>query len=134
MLGLTVMSSGARTQRSVLMTLEGFVVFDGEYDGGLTVHRALPPFDSPHLPPGSWKTSGSSSSSRKDRCSRAADLEDGAMVRRHRMPDGGSIDVEALPAGDWRIRRYDPSETLTRTVRGRHGPGRFFRVPARPSS
>ena len=52
MLGLTVMSSTGRSCRSVLMTLEGFVVFDGEYDRRVTVHRALPPFDSPHFADG----------------------------------------------------------------------------------
>ncbi len=49
MMGLTVISSRLRTTRSVIMTLEGFVVFDGEYDQHLIVHRALPPFDSPHF-------------------------------------------------------------------------------------
>ena len=47
MMGLTVLSSRLRSNRSVIMSLEGFVVFDGEVNQGLTVHRALPPFDSP---------------------------------------------------------------------------------------
>jgi len=41
MMGLTVISSRLQTRRSVIMTLEGFVVFDGEYDHRLVVHRAL---------------------------------------------------------------------------------------------
>jgi hypothetical protein len=50
-------------------------------------------------------------------------LPDGGTVRRHRLPDGGTVDLELLPGDDWRIRRYDPSETLTRTVRATHGRG-----------
>jgi len=38
-----------------------------------------------------------------------------------RTADGGAVDIETLSGGDWRIRRYDPSGNLTRTVRGRHG-------------
>jgi hypothetical protein len=33
--------------RSVLMTIEGWVLFDIESGASLTVHRAIPPFDSP---------------------------------------------------------------------------------------
>ncbi len=36
-----------RTFRSMLMTVEGVVLFDIEKDETLTVHRAVPPFDSP---------------------------------------------------------------------------------------
>ena len=50
-------------------------------------------------------------------------LNGGGPVRRHRLPDGGTVDVELLPGDDWRIRRYDASETLTRTVRARRGTG-----------
>jgi hypothetical protein len=129
MLGLTVMSSGARTHRSVLMTLEGFVVFDGEYDGRVTVHRALPPFDSPHFADGLMEDIRLVFLEPEGPVVAAGTLADGAMVRRHRLPDGGSIDVESLPGGDGRIRRYDPSDRLTRTVQTRHGPGDLSGFP-----
>ena len=122
MLGLTVVSSPGRSCRSVLMTLEGFVVFDGEHDGGLTVHRALPPFDSPHFADGLMEDIRLVFFAPEGPVVARGALDGGGPVRRHRLPDGGTVDVELLPGADWRIRRYDASETLTRTVRARHGP------------
>ena len=46
MLGVTVIAPKTRTIRSAMMTIEGLVVFNGEYtDDRLTVERAIPPFD-----------------------------------------------------------------------------------------
>ncbi len=38
--------------RSIMMTLEGLVVFDAEYDKELTINRGVPPFDSPEFAKG----------------------------------------------------------------------------------
>ena len=123
MLGLTVMSSPGRSCRSVLMTLEGFVVFDGESDGRLTVHRALPPFDSPHFADGLMEDIRLVFFAPEGPVVARGALAGGGPVRRYRLPDGGTVDVELLPGADWLIRRYDASERLTRTVRARHGTG-----------
>lgn len=45
--GVTVLSSRDRTIESALMTVEGFVLFSGRFDGVLTVDRAISPFDRP---------------------------------------------------------------------------------------
>lgn len=45
--GVTVLSSQDRSIESALMTVEGFVLFSGRYDGALTVDRAVAPFDRP---------------------------------------------------------------------------------------
>jgi hypothetical protein len=42
-------------------------------------------------------------------------------VRRRQTPDGSTVDIEALPDGDWQIRRYSPSHELVRTVSALHG-------------
>jgi hypothetical protein len=123
MMGLTLISARDRTQRSVLMTLEGFVVFDGEYDGRLTVHRALPPFDSLHFADGLMEDIRLVFFEPDGPVIDSGTLPDGGAVRRHRLPDGGTADVELLPGGEWRIRRYDPSGQLTRTARARRGKG-----------
>jgi hypothetical protein len=123
MMGLTIMSSPGRSCRSVLMTLEGFVVFDGESDGRLTVHRALPPFDSPHFAEGLMEDIRLVFFAPEGPVVARGTLNGGVPVRRYRPPDGGTVDLELLPGDDWRIRRYDASETLTRTVRARRGRG-----------
>ena len=45
--GVSVLSSKDRTIRWALMTVEGFVIFSGRWNGVLSVDRAVPPFDRP---------------------------------------------------------------------------------------
>ncbi|OHE31349.1 MAG: hypothetical protein A3J94_04305 [Syntrophus sp. RIFOXYC2_FULL_54_9] len=46
-IGVLLADPRKRTFRTMLMTVEGWVLFDIEKGGTLTVHRAVPPFDSP---------------------------------------------------------------------------------------
>lgn len=119
MMGLTLMSSRLHTRRSVIMTIEGFVIFDGEYDRGVTVHRALPPFDSPHFAGGLMEDIRLIFFEPEGPVVAFGELENGSVVRRHLSPDGSTVDIEALGDRDWRIRRYSPAQRLTR-------PGRCF--------
>jgi hypothetical protein len=123
MMGLTVISSRLQTRRSVIMTLEGFVVFDGEYDRGVIVHRALPPFDSPHFAGGLLQDIRLIFFEPEGPVVAFGELENGSMVRRHVSPDGSTVDVEMLPDRDWRIRLYSPTQKLMRTVRALHAEG-----------
>lgn len=45
--GVTVISSRDRTIDFALMSVEGFVILSGRFDGDLTVDRAISPFDRP---------------------------------------------------------------------------------------
>jgi hypothetical protein len=126
-LGLTVLSSRYRTNRSVIMTIEGFVVFDGEYDRRLIVHRALPPFDSPHFASGLMNDIRLAFFEPEGPVIGWGLLENGSSVCRHEAPDGGFIDVEGRRDGTWGLMRYDHEERLIRSVRARPpaggGPG-----------
>jgi hypothetical protein len=116
MMGLTVLSSRLRSNRSVIMSLEGFVVFDGEVNQGLTVHRALPPFDSPGFAEGLmadirlvfFQPEGSAE------CGK---LTDGSTVCRYKKPDGGVVDIVLRSTGTCESLRYDREQRLIRTVR-----------------
>lgn len=129
LLGLTLLSSTDRRHRSVLMTLEGFVLFDGESESDrLTVHRALPPFDSPHFASGLMEDIRLVFMEPEGPTVAAGRLEDGGKVRRVR-PASGTVDVETLPDGSWRIRQYSSSDRLIRTVTARHGSGDIAGFP-----
>jgi hypothetical protein len=117
MMGLTVMSSRLRTIRSVIMTLEGFVVFDGEYDQHLTVHRALPPFDSPHLAEGLMEDIRLIFFEPDGPLVGCGVLDNGSAVCRHEIPGGSAIDIQSLADNGWELNRYGPSQRLTRTLR-----------------
>lgn len=118
LMGLTVISSSDRSIRSVMMTLEGLVVFDAQFNEQLTVRRAIPPFDSSDFakgliqdilliffePPGSLIESGS--------------LKNGSSVCRHRDPAGGVVDIVTRADGNWEIRQYRRDDRLVRIVKG----------------
>lgn len=116
-MGLTVMSSRNRTNRSVIMTFEGFVLFDGEYDGRLIVHRALPPFDSPHFAGGLMNDIRLVFFEPEGPLIGLGVLESGSSVCRHEAPDGGVIDVEGQRDGAWGLMRYSHERRLIRSVR-----------------
>ena len=129
LLGLTVLSSTDRRHRSVLMTIEGFVLFDGESESDrLTVHRALPPFDSPHFAAGLMEDIRLVFMEPEGPTVAMGRLEAGGRVRRVRAA-GGTVDVETLSNGDWRIRQYDASDRLLRTVMARRGLGDIAGFP-----
>ncbi len=117
LMGLTVLSSTNGTARVVIMTLEGFVVFDAFYDGQITVERAIAPFDSEvfangliedinlifFMPSGSITTSGL--------------LRSGAAVCRYQKPDGRIVDIISQGEHNWELRLYLPDYRLARTVK-----------------
>jgi len=117
LMGLSVISSSNRTARCVIMTLEGFVVFDALYDKQISVKRAVAPFDSEVFargliedinliffkPDGALKVSGL--------------LKSGATVCRYQKPDGRWVDIINRGAPDWEIRQYSPDNRLARTVK-----------------
>jgi len=117
MMGLTVMSSRLRTSRSVIMTLEGFVVFDGEYDQQLIVHRALPPFDSPHFAGGLMDDIRLIFLEPDGPVIGFGEVANGSVVCRHAAPDGSTVDIGLQRDGAWELRRYSPAQRLTRAVR-----------------
>jgi hypothetical protein len=117
LMGLTVISASNRTARCVIMTLEGFVVFDALYDKQITVKRAIAPFDSEAFangliedinliffePPGSLMAFGF--------------LKSGETVCRYQKPDGRMVDIINRGEHDWEIRQYHLDYRLARTVR-----------------
>jgi hypothetical protein len=121
MMGVTVMSSRLRTSRSVIMTLEGFVVFDGEYDQHLIVHRALPPFDSPHFAEGLMDDIRLIFLEPGGPLIGFGELENGSVVCRHATPDGSTVDIIPQRDGAWELRRFSPDQRLIRTVRALPG-------------
>ena len=117
LMGLSVISSSNRTARCVIMTLEGFVVFDALYDKKISIQRAIAPFDSEVFargliedinliffkPNGALKVSGL--------------LKSGAAVCRYQNPDGRWVDIINRGVPDWEIRQYRPDNRLARTVK-----------------
>jgi hypothetical protein len=113
--------------RSVLMSLEGMVLFDGSWSeaGGVVVHRALPPLDRPGFAPGLLSDVRLMLVAPSGPPRRVGTLPSGRRACRWRGPSGRTVDVVAQADGGWQIRAYDPSGNRVRTVRAtgpaRHG-------------
>ena len=117
LMGLTVISSSNRTAQVVIMTLEGFVVFDALYDKQITVKRAIAPFDSEVFANGLiedinlifFKPSGSIMAS--------GFLKNGTAVCRYQKPGGRIVDIISHGEDNWEIKQYLPDFRLARIVK-----------------
>lgn len=117
LMGLTVLSSRERSAQCVIMTLEGFVVFDARYDGQVTIKRAVAPFDNHAFAQGVmadiqlifFKPLA-------DEISMGV-LSDNVPVCRHRLADGNVIDMAQLENNQWETRLYGSNHRLKRIVK-----------------
>lgn len=110
--GVIQLSSGDARIHCVLMTLDGFVLFEAVDDGLISIKRAVGPFDHPALarglmadirlmffpPPGGITA-----------CGRFADTRQGC---RFQPPDGEVVDV-TVDDGGWRIVQLSPPRSIT---------------------
>lgn len=117
MMGLTVLSSRLRSNRSVIMSLEGFVVFDGEFNQGLKVHRALPPFDSSGFAQGLMEDIRLIFFKPEGPAAECGTLTDGSSVCRYENPEGGVVDIVLRRTGSCESLRYDRKQRLIRIVK-----------------
>jgi hypothetical protein len=115
-LGIIQVSSVPRTLHWVLMTIEGLVLFEADFDGAITVQRALPPLDRPGMAEGMLQDISLLFLPPKEPCIAAGDSKDGAWICRYPCTDGGCQDIVLQPDGDSKIRLYSRDNRLTRTV------------------
>jgi len=117
LMGLTVLSSQERSARCVIMTLEGFVVFDARYDGQITIERAVAPFENDAFALGLmadiqlifFKPLA-------DEISMGA-LSDNVTVCRHLLPNGNVIDLVNPENNHWETRLYRSNHRVMRIVK-----------------
>lgn len=114
--GVAVISSADRSFRCAIMTIEGLAVFDAEWGPGLTVNRAMAPFDSKPFAEGLAEDIRLLFLDPPGPMIEAGFLENGASISRYRDPDGGIVDVICKGSGHWEIRRYARDLRLLRAV------------------
>lgn len=117
LMGLTVLSSRERSAQCVIMTLEGFVVFDARYDGQITIKRAVAPFDNDAFAQEImtdiqlifFKPLA-------DEISMGA-VSDTVTVCRHLLPNGNVIDLVNPEINHWETRLYRSNHRVRRIVK-----------------
>jgi hypothetical protein len=121
MMGLTVISSRARTARSVILTIEGLVVFDAQYDRKVTLNRGIPPFDSVDLAKGLMDDIQLMFFMPQDPLIGSGTLKNGSAVCRYQNPDGHIVDLITDSDDSWELKQYSKNFALTRTVKASPG-------------
>ena len=122
MTGLTLLSPEREQFRSVMMSIEGLVIFDGVYDKGeIRIDRGIPPFDSPNFASGVLHDVRLMLLRPNGECETGLE-EEGIPVCRYGNRDGMITDVEIHPDGTRILCQY-AKKSLRRTVRTRPGSG-----------
>jgi hypothetical protein len=116
-MGIVTLDPARGIIQCVIMTIEGFVLFDARYQQAVTVNRAVYPFDSPEFaesmmadirlvffPPGKALVT-------------AGVLDKGFPGCRWQTADGLAVDVLLNQRLGWVIRQYDTSDHISRQVR-----------------
>lgn len=116
-MGVTVISPMTKTVECVIMTLEGFVLFDARHDQGLTTNRAIPPFDRIGFAKGLMEDIRLIFFKPGERFIGSGILEDGSPVCRYQDLEGRTIDIITFQDKSWEIRQYGSDLRLSRTVR-----------------
>ncbi len=116
-MGLVVVSAADKSIRCVVMTIEGLVVFDAQYDHRLVIKRGIAPFDSEGFTKGLikdiqlifFKPPGPSIDSGL--------LINGSFICRYQNHDNRIVDIIIHGDHFWEIKQYTHDFRHDRTVR-----------------
>lgn len=117
--GVTVFDPATGQVRSVIMTIEGFVLFDASYEEGeVLVNRALPPFNADHFAGRMMEDVRLIFLAPDGPLADAGLLADGSTVCRYRENQGNIEDVIVHKDDSWEIVKYSSNYEMLRKIRG----------------
>ncbi len=117
LLGVTKGEPSERRLQSLLLTPEGFILFDAELqDGEMAVRRAMAPFDSPAFAGGLMEDVSLLFLPPKDEPTGWEKKTDGTMICNWRGPDDSHTEVTGSMESGWRILRQDKHGKVIREV------------------
>ena len=113
--GVSVLSSRDRSIDCALMTPEGLVLFNGHYNGILTVDRAIPPFDRPGFAQGLMDDLMLLFFAPRASLCQLGQLDRSNRICRFCSPNG-TTDIVVKENRGWEVRQYSGQNRLTRSV------------------
>jgi len=117
LIGVTVVSPQITQIQSVIMTIEGLVLFDARYrPDDLTINRAIPPFDSGSFARGLMDDVKLLFLEPGGHLVQTGSWRDGTPVCRYRNQDGFTIDISPMRKNIWTIHKYNKNARLSRSV------------------
>lgn len=115
--GITVFDPATGSIHSVIMTIEGFVLFDAQYEKAIRVNRAVPPFDKEQFAGRMMEDVKLIFLAPQGKLSHVGMREDGAPVCRYSGNTGIVEDVIIHTDDSWEIMTYSESRELLRQVK-----------------
>lgn len=115
-LGLSQLSSANRTLHSVMLTVEGVVMFEADYDGTIDIQRAVPPFDKPGMTEGIIEDLKLIFLQPEAPEVDFGRFDTGEYVCRYGVGNRGTQDIAVKDPAHWRITRYNSRHRPVRTV------------------
>ena len=117
LLGVTKGEPSERKILSLLLSPEGFILFDAELrEGGMTVRKAVPPFDSPAFARGLMEDVALLFLPPQVKPEIWGKEADGTQICRWGGPDGSYTEVRGSMESNWRIQRRDDQGKVTKEV------------------
>ncbi len=116
MIGVTIASSDTGAIRSTLMSIEGLVLLDAEFNKSLVINRGIGPLGRHDLVTGMMRDIRLILFAPPGTMADAGTLADGDGACRYRSDDGDVL-VLMKKSGDIEVRAYDRSARPLRTVR-----------------
>lgn len=116
-IGVTALSPETGTIHCVIMTLEGLVLFDAQYNHKMVINRGIPPFDSVDFARGLLNDIKLIFFSPEGQLIQSGIAEDGSSICRYKTDSGKIVDVIGRNKNLWEIRQYNDNSDLSRSVR-----------------
>ncbi len=117
LIGITDLCPRSGEIHCVIMTLEGLVLFDAQYDHKIVINRGIPPFDSMDFARGLMNDIRLIFFPPDGRLIQAGISDNGSSVCRYERENGMIVDVISSHNGPWEIRQYNADLTLNRSVK-----------------
>ena len=114
--GVSIISPEPNRIHSVLMTLEGFTLFDGYIDPSLVINRAVAPFDTEAFARGLFSDIRLIFLKPEAMRVEFGILYDGSSACRYWMPDKTVVDMIRETGNRWTLKQYSPKGNLLRTI------------------
>jgi hypothetical protein len=116
-IGVTTISPETETIHCAIMTIEGMVLFEAEYNQKISIHRSIPPFDSMEFARNIiedirlvlFKPAGA--------LINAGRLTPDSDICRYKQPNGMTVDVITHQNGNWEIHQYNTYGKQIKTIK-----------------
>ena len=102
--------------RCVMMSIEGIVLFEGRYDGDITVNRAIPPFDEEKFAETLFSDIRLAFCPPEAHAEKIGLLESRTPGCRYQIKDGGFVEVALKAESSWTLRRYSSRGRRQQTI------------------